>query len=420
MSPTGFDPSLRPYLPASYLDANGDLTVSDQQAQTVAKAVQAHVQSLPPAEQQLYLALLNSPDFTPGANISTADLDVDLNNLDHAEQKLAQIVQDTAVSNFLGLAEDVNALAKILVIQASQARDAAHQEQKSLLEAAKNDLMNQAAQQQTAANDLQTQAYKAMVLAVVGSAISIAGAAVQFGGAVKSFRQANKVDNEFGSVEKDLKLNLKRQSELTGETAEGTKTKTSSSEKLNKTKSKEADDKKADDQKLTDKKKTETQESESANKADSKKADAQKQTEEKKSQADDKAENEKEIAKNKELGELREKAQKLETEMKLKEAEMAPINRRDHLIAGGSQGIEKLGGLMSSVSNYYNQLGQSESQADQAIGTRFQALDQDAEAQADMQKDIQGHLDDLIKSMVAAAKDLQDAKAQAMESITRV
>jgi hypothetical protein len=415
------DPSLRPYVPASYFDASNNLTVSQEQAATVAQAVQSHVQSLPPAEQQLYLALLNSPDFSPGADISTAALDVDLNKLDQAEQKIAQAIADSSVSNFLGLAEDVNALSKVLIIQASQARDAAHQQQISQLAAAQADLLAQAKQQTNAANDLASSAKTALIFACVGSALSIGGAMMQFGGAAKAFAKGKSVGKDFEGLDGEMKTNLKQQKSLTAEISEETKTKNSSAEKANDSKAKLNKEAQTEEIQDVDAKKSDTASTDQSKKladknADKKNTDANASSEKNKSDSETMTLDEKK----QKLAELQTQEKELQKRMEARDSLMRPTDRLDHMLGGGGQGLEKMGTLMSSLSNYYNQMGQSLSQADQAVGSAFAARAQDDDAKAETQKDIQGHLDDLVKSMIAAAKDLQDAKAQAMESMTRV
>jgi hypothetical protein len=419
---------LRPYLPSNYVDTQGNLTVSDTQATQVAQEVKAHVKDLPPAEQQLYLALLSSPDFAPGANISMGDLDADLGKLDKAEKAITQAMTDAAASNFLGLAEDVNALAKILVIQASQARQTAHEQQKSELQKAKSDLEAQASAQSKAADDLSAAAVKSLVMACVGAAISIGAASAQVVGGAKAIKNMNKVNSGFKGLDAEAKANFNSQKSVMKELGIGeSKSKGgSTSEKSTSGAQQESGENTVEpvsepsqSQKTQEETVQNSQNKKLENQQETEKTDAKNDKDIKDEKVQNEAANEK-AGKRKELEDLKHQGEVLSELNKIRDREIGELNKFEKVLGPVVQSANAAGNFLTAGANSVSQLGQADSQRKQAEGSLDAAAAQDEQAKADMEKEIEGHLDDLIKTMIAAAKEIQDSKAQAMESMTRV
>jgi hypothetical protein len=190
--------NLAQYLPPTYKDGQGNLTVSLQQATTAAQDVQQHVQNLPPTEQSLYMTMLGAPSFAPSGTASPSDVDATLGRLDNAVAALYQSGEGSG--GLLALAQDVNALAVALVKQATNERTNELDQRLQAREEATAQLQAQAGQQQKAAQELQSGAIASLVLSVVSAAVSVAGAAASIAGGAKALKSMNELETpEYGA-----------------------------------------------------------------------------------------------------------------------------------------------------------------------------------------------------------------------------
>lgn len=161
---THISPALAPFLPPSYLDANGNLSVSQSDAEHVATVVQQHVQSLPAAEAELFMALLQAPDLSPKNGKVPEDIDARLNSLEGAVK---------LVSDFLGLAEDVQLLAKLIIMHVNDQQKQALDNRIAAREEAKQNQLKQADEMRSSADKMLSGAITSLVLSVVSAAVSL-------------------------------------------------------------------------------------------------------------------------------------------------------------------------------------------------------------------------------------------------------
>lgn len=174
----GIDPQ---FLPSTYLNTNGELTVPETTAREVAAGVEARATALPAAEKAAFLAMVKSPDFSPNASTTPSDLFASLDRYQAAAR--------TIVASFsapVSSADNAKILARLMVelggLQRKEALDcrlAARQQAKAELNAQAGDL-------RAAADKAVEAAVVQMVVAVATAVISIVGSAVSIGGAMKN------------------------------------------------------------------------------------------------------------------------------------------------------------------------------------------------------------------------------------------
>jgi hypothetical protein len=171
-------PNLLPYLPPSYLDSQGNLTVSVQQATTVASDIETRADSLPPAAQRLFLDMVDddSAQLAPSGGEPPADLDSVLSSLENS-------AQSTTFASFMALGVNPAALAEVIIQLSNNEETQALQNQVDNLQQAETDLEAQASEDHTAASTLRSGAVMALAMACVSAAISIVSAGVSIGGA---------------------------------------------------------------------------------------------------------------------------------------------------------------------------------------------------------------------------------------------
>gem|GEM_PF-4415643 len=189
---TTINPSLTPYLPASFKNADGSLKpgVDPGFAQSVASKAQEHVSHMPPAQQSLFLSLLSSAtDLSPQGGTLPNQIDPKLQDLD---------AKSAAISQFMGLATDINILSKLMIMHANESRKDAMNQRLAAREDAKTQLMAQAGQEHQAATDMRASAVVALVMSVVSVAISF----VQMGAAGAATGKASAKLNELGDAPK--------------------------------------------------------------------------------------------------------------------------------------------------------------------------------------------------------------------------
>lgn len=90
-------------------------------------------------------------------------------------------------------------------------------------------------------------------------------------------------------------------------------------------------------------------------------------------------------------------------------------------IGSGSGSIgQGSGQLGQGVSGYYSTQGQADAKNKEAEGSVHAAQAQETQAKGDLRKEQQQALDGMMQSIIQFLKDLQEAKAQQMQALTRV
>ncbi|MEJ1160517.1 hypothetical protein [Prosthecomicrobium sp. N25] len=170
------------YLPASFVDpSTGNLKVPEQEAQAFADGIQARVEHMPPAEKEIFLALLQGSDIAPTASGNVpGDTEASIDNLEGAAERLSRIMTSSTI----------DLLARVMVENAAQSRKDALQDRLSAHETAKSQLQSQANSMRDAADSLMTGAIVSLVVSVVTAAISIAAAGISIRGGAKAFEDA--------------------------------------------------------------------------------------------------------------------------------------------------------------------------------------------------------------------------------------
>ncbi|MEI2384509.1 hypothetical protein [Breoghania sp. JC706] len=173
----GIDPR---YLPGSFMNAEGELTVSPEQARQVAAGIQARATGLPAGEQAIFLSLVKSPDFSPPADISTADLNDALDRFETA----SRIIADFASSTSPG--DNSRILARLMVELGGLQRKDALNNRLALRQQARSELESQADQLEKAGKEAASAALIQMCVSIGAAAFSFAASAMSLGGAMKN------------------------------------------------------------------------------------------------------------------------------------------------------------------------------------------------------------------------------------------
>lgn len=88
--------------------------------------------------------------------------------------------------------------------------------------------------------------------------------------------------------------------------------------------------------------------------------------------------------------------------------------------ADGLGGAQTLGQIGQSAGGYQSAMGEAASKTLDAEGQREAAKAQDSQARADVAKESQEALNQMMQSIIQFLKDLQEAKAEQMRTLTRV
>jgi hypothetical protein len=153
------------YLPASFTDQNGNLTVSEQQAKEVSAGVQARVDSMPTAQKEIFLALVTSSNLAPSTDIfNSSNLTATLDKYEALSEKVTTTLSSTSTTRLLASA--------FVEMAASQRKQALEDRVNSRL-AAKSELMDQASELKDAASKMMTGAIVSLVMTIVASAVTI-------------------------------------------------------------------------------------------------------------------------------------------------------------------------------------------------------------------------------------------------------
>lgn len=157
-------PDLKAYLPPSYFDKSGNLTVSDNDATKVATGIQAKAASLPPDEAKLFLAALASPSLAPTGGQLPANVDALIETFAAATDAIFNFVSTGDLESFLG---------RVMIKQSNEEETNALNERLSSRQTAKSELLDQASKMHDEASKMRTGAIISLVVAVVGAAISL-------------------------------------------------------------------------------------------------------------------------------------------------------------------------------------------------------------------------------------------------------
>lgn len=166
------------YVPASFYNAQGQLTVPPEVAEKVQSGVLAKLDKLPAIQQQIFLALLQSADVAPngpGQTMSDVKADKVLSVLNSAMDVISSgmSVLDTILKD----SSAVNLLGRAMIEMAAEQRKAALDGRLASREAAKGQMLAQAADLNKAGDTMIATAVVSAVIAIIGSVISFAGAA---------------------------------------------------------------------------------------------------------------------------------------------------------------------------------------------------------------------------------------------------
>ncbi|KPL52111.1 hypothetical protein [Prosthecomicrobium hirschii] len=166
------------YVPASFYNAQGQLTVPPEVAEQVQSGVLAKLDKLPALEQQIFLALLQSADVAPngpGQTMSDVKADKVLSVLNSAMDVISSgmSVLDTILKDSSAL----NLLGRAMIEMAAEQRKAALDERLAAREAAKGQMLAQAADLNKAGSTMIATAIVSAVIGILGSVVSFAGAA---------------------------------------------------------------------------------------------------------------------------------------------------------------------------------------------------------------------------------------------------
>ncbi|PTW56672.1 hypothetical protein C8N35_111135 [Breoghania corrubedonensis] len=173
----GIDPQ---YLPSSFVNSAGELTVSSTQAKEVAAGIQARATTLPAGEQAIFLSLVKSPDFSPPGDINASDLSSALNRF----EKAAHIIQEFSASTSPG--DSSRILARLMVELAGLQRKDALNNRLALRQQARSELESQADQLETAGKEAASAAMMQMCVSIGAAAFSFAASSISLGGALKN------------------------------------------------------------------------------------------------------------------------------------------------------------------------------------------------------------------------------------------
>lgn len=182
------------YLPPSFLNPDGTLvaSVTQEQAEQVSAGVQARVENMPPAQRDLFLAMLASSNIAPSADptqiVAQANESIGrLENLSLALKDLATL----AGSSF-------DFLMRVMIEQAGQQRKDALEQRLQAREAAQTELIAQAGKLEKSADEMMSGAIAALVIAVVtavATAVLSGIAAARAGSSLDSAKLAAKYDS---------------------------------------------------------------------------------------------------------------------------------------------------------------------------------------------------------------------------------
>jgi hypothetical protein len=161
------------YVPASFYDSSGQLTVSEAYAQQVSNSVAERVANMPPAEAEMFLALLRSADLAPSGELPPEEMNAALSRLETAAAALDRLFNSEG--NIIDL------LARVMIEQAAQQRKDALEERLAAREQAKSQLLDQAGKMKEAAEKMLSGALVAMITAIVVAVVTVAISAYSIG-----------------------------------------------------------------------------------------------------------------------------------------------------------------------------------------------------------------------------------------------
>jgi hypothetical protein len=188
---TTIDPN---YLPRSVYNSEGQLKISESEAQRISQGNAEKAANMPEAQRQIFLSMLrNVPEG-----------DIDLTNLDKSMARLE--AASLALYN-LGLMKGniIDLLARVMIEQAGEQRQNELENRLQAREQAKQELLDQAGKMKQAADEMVKGAITALVIAVVSAVVTIALSAVQIKMASKQLDMAKTGAKDFakGDIDAD-------------------------------------------------------------------------------------------------------------------------------------------------------------------------------------------------------------------------
>lgn len=168
--------TLAKLLPPSFYDQQGQLRVTESEAQAVASGILARMENMPPAQAATFLALVKSGDLAPAGGTPSdyvANLSTNLDRLESISARIAELLGDnTGAMEFL---------IRAFIETVAEQRKEALESRLEARETAKGELLKQAGDMKEAAKKMMDGAITAIVFTVVMSALSLVGSAISFG-----------------------------------------------------------------------------------------------------------------------------------------------------------------------------------------------------------------------------------------------
>ena len=209
------------YLPSSFVQ-NGTI-VDQQKAAEVAGGVQAKLQNMPPAEQALFLAAIqSSPDLTPDtvSKMDSGQISDAIDRLAAAADGgggAAGSVSDAMAWLFSGGKDEIATLGRLIIEQAASEEKNALEDRLAARDIAKNDLMAQAGKLNEEADKMISGAVTALVVTCVTAAVSLFTAGMEANQTKNMGKDLKKLDTateKLEEVNKELTALNKIEKEL--------------------------------------------------------------------------------------------------------------------------------------------------------------------------------------------------------------
>lgn len=110
---------------------------------------------------------------------------------------------------------------------------------------------------------------------------------------------------------------------------------------------------------------------------------------------------------------------KLQTQLKSVQNQFQVITSNIQQLQNVAQNAQMANGIAQTIGNSTQSSLQASGKADEAEGARMAALAEDEKAQADIAKQMMDAVQELLRSIMAFLRDMQEAEVQMMQAITR-
>ncbi len=183
------------YLPSSFVNENGGLAVSEEQALEVSKGIGNIVSQMPAAERNAFLSMIKNPSFAPNATVEEALNPATLQTF----EDIAEILSQPITSNAARL------LGRLMIELGAQQRQDALESRLLARSVAQTELEAGADQLREAAQSTKDGAKAALITSSVMSSVAIgvsagAGAASVSGAKTAHGYQGNKAEFQFSDA----------------------------------------------------------------------------------------------------------------------------------------------------------------------------------------------------------------------------